>query len=90
MAYGLSGMAVVAEWLAATEEPDRRDALMVWLKAASIDPHMATSHRVERRIDGQVRGFFSVAVIERARCVVTFVAADAPIRALVIVRISDI
>jgi hypothetical protein len=37
------------------------------MKAVSLDPALATSHRIARMVGGKQRGFFDVAVIEAAR-----------------------
>jgi hypothetical protein len=88
--YGLSRVSVAEEWLARTEEAERRDALLVWMKAVSLDPPMATSHRIARMVGGKQRGFFNVAVIEAARCVVTFSVSEMPVRAITLLRIYDL
>lgn len=84
--YAISGSAHIEQWLATTTEPDRRLALLVWIKAASIDPGAVTNALSHPEGRGRT---LHISWLEDHRIAVTFYVVESPVRALIIKSIKD-
>lgn len=83
----VSNRDVLFDWLAHTEEPERREAMLTWLQAACIDP-LAVSHGFFQRTPTSRRKVH-FAHVEPARATVTFIIGDVPALVLHLLSIDD-
>lgn len=84
--YTLDGRDRVLDWLAATDDPTRRNALLLWLRMVCLEPDDFTTATFRHGITGRL---FSYADVPSAQTRVTFVRFDAPVRAVRVVDIND-
>ena len=75
----------IYDWLAGEDSPERREALLSWVAAASIDPEAVTTGYAMRAGSGHR---FNVSYVRDAGCVVTFLISAAPVRALIVLDVS--
>lgn len=78
------------EWLARTDDPGRRESMLIWLKAASISPDSVITDTIDRVIDGRLCGRMHVSLVPGTSCVVTWTVTKAPVRSLLLYRFYDL
>lgn len=84
--YTLDNTPVIWSWLERTADAERRDRLLVWLRAVCHDPEMFATGQYLNVATG--RSFF-LADIPEAHTRVTYIVFKTPVRAVRILRIDD-
>lgn len=87
MGFGLSGSAHVTEWLARTENPFRREKLLLWLKWVCVDPEMLTTGYYQHNHKPQM--VMNYSDVPGADTRVSFLVRDIPSMCIHILDISD-
>jgi hypothetical protein len=86
--YTIDPIERVLDWLSVTADPERRDALLRWTRAAMIDPGMVTHGELIPQHRRSIhRVYFSD--IPGANTRVSFIVVDLPVRCIRILAIDD-